>query len=851
MKNYKEITNRYLKQNIKRTLLTIFGIILSVSLITAISTIIGSVREGIKTEEIENRGAFHGIYRGVEGDKIEKLSQDKRVAKLGIEKYLGSIPITETNDLDNQYFGGYTPYKYIELKAMDKNARELQSIKLTEGRLPENQKEIIIEEDAFNKMEKPVELGDKLEFKIGERRGKEEGDLYIEEFLDKDSQEYTVVGKISAKQKWNRKISFVGITGIDKMDRTGKYDVVLSLENIKDAYQQLESLKNVAQVEDLEAHERLLRLYVEGISETFNTSMLLMLALIMAIIVVSTIAVIYNSFNISVIERIEQFGLLRSIGATPGQIRRLVYREAGLLSLIGIPLGHIAGVLAMKIVFLIIGKMSIGAEIVQFIDIKVFPQVIVFSTILGAVTIFLSARGPATKAGQISPLEAIRGNSIVKQEKIKKKRTIGLIRLIFGIEGEIAYKNLARNKKRFLITVFSMSISIMLFITFSSFAQMGFTTIGKHDQDMGDIAISGEIEEVDQLVDDLKKVEGVKSVYNFRQDYGQIDFEKDRVNPSYLKEEENQSLAISEEGKVLNNIELITIGDKDLKDLEKHLKTGEIDIEKMNRENGVLVINTTSFNTQKGDKLFKDAFKYKIGDTVDFVEYNHEDKAKQTRLKVVGSLDQGLLSYKYNRHGAVSFYTTEEVMEKVKGEELTSNIFIFLEENADKKPIRSYLKELEEKNEYYNIVDYAEEAQNARQFMIIMSIFLYGFVVVISLISAINIINTISTNIILRTKEIGTIKAIGMSQKAVKKMISLESIYYGIYSTIIGGSLGLLFTRLFHNLFVGVTDFNYVWPVKNILIASFGAIIISILAGKYPLRKINHKLIVESIKEDN
>lgn len=176
----------------------------------------------------------------------------------------------------------------------------------------------------------------------------------------------------------------------------------------------------------------------------------------MALIIVSTIAVIYNAFNISVIERISQFGLFRSIGATPKQIKNLVYREAFLLTVIAIPLGFGLGVIAMKVVLYIISLIQDDIALFENMKISISPIVFLVTSVLASITVFLSARGPARRASKVSPLEAIKNTKDVKKEKIKKTGNTRIIRKLFGIEGEIAYKNLNRNKKRFIITVFSM-----------------------------------------------------------------------------------------------------------------------------------------------------------------------------------------------------------------------------------------------------------------------------------------------------------------------------------------------------------------------------------------------------------
>ncbi len=144
-----------------------------------------------------------------------------------------------------------------------------------------------------------------------------------------------------------------------------------------------------------------------------------LLIFVIVLIVISTIAVIYNAFNISVLERINQFGLLRSVGATPEQIRGgIVLREAGILSIIGIPIGLFSGVLAMKIVLYIIKLLKTDFRLVNDMEINISSTVFIISIIVGIITVFLSAIGPTRQAGRISPpLEAIRSTRNIKKGK--------------------------------------------------------------------------------------------------------------------------------------------------------------------------------------------------------------------------------------------------------------------------------------------------------------------------------------------------------------------------------------------------------------------------------------------------
>ena len=148
-------------------------------------------------------------------------------------------------------------------------------------------------------------------------------------------------------------------------------------------------------------------------------------------------------------------------------------------------------------------------------------------------------------------------------------------------------------------------------------------------------------------------------------------------------------------------------------------------------------------------------------------------------------------------------------------------------------------------------MDVEEEAREQGKIIMVMNIFLYGFVTIITIISSINIINTVSTNIILRVKEIATLRAIGMDKRKLKKMLALESLYYGIYASLIGVAISIVLNIIMYRLFEGIYKFNYIFSLGNIVVGVVGTLTISLLSGLFPLRHIESKPIVEGIKEEN
>ena len=858
MNSYKQITYKYLKQQRNRTLLTILGIIISVAMISSIGTIIESARNSMIKEATRDYGSYHASLSNLDEKEIHALENHVEIEEVGISKKEGSARVAEVTEEEKEMFGDSIPYRYIEVEGYDQKALELLPYKISEGRSPETSREIAIEKWMVSYFEEEIKLGDNIKLSIGDRKlndNKEEIDFELI-----GEKEYTIVGFIEPTLRWRGNLITKGITGIEEEEDTRvNYSAYVKLTNIKNAQERLTTIAESMGIdsESISLNNKVLRLSAESADEMFNGTLKMILIFVVGLIIVSTIAVIYNAFNISVLERISQFGLLRSVGATPSQIRGIVLKEAFILSIISIPIGILSGIGAMKIVFYIISKLKFDNSFLKGMEVSISLTVFLISIVIGLITVFLSAIGPARKAGKVSPLEAVRNTGSFKKETFTKVKRSSFVRRILGVEGEIAYKNLRRNRKRFIITVFSMVISISLFITFSSFSDYMFKAGIIETSTNGNFSIWMEdTEDFDIIQKELKGIKDVKRVYKLRKIDGEVLLEENKIS-KIMKETSPHVLDEKEEELIkIHNVEVYTIGDENFDVLKTVLEEGTINREELEKGNGVLVINNTyAQNIKTGNRKLIEGYNLKPGDKVPFSSYNFNEEGKDLvykELTVKGVLKRGILEDEYNLNGSINIVTTEKNLKNIVGEGVANSarMIIEMEENFDPEPIKSYLEEKEKTMPYFNYVDYAKVAEESKAATIVTSIFLYGFVTLITLISSINIINTISTNIILRTKEISMIKAVGMTQGGIKRMVALESLFYGVYAAVIGGAIGTGLAYMMFTLIIRLSDFQWVIPWKNIGIACVGATMVALFSGIFPLKRINEGIIVENMKAD-
>ena len=866
MNLYTSLTLRYLKENKKRTIVTIIGIILSTALICGIGNIYNSLMDYQIRETVSNNGDFHATIYDVQKKDLSKVTKNA-----GISKY------AYIEDLD---FGKYNDENVLlDIKSYDKVAFDGYQISLKEGKLPTNNKEIVLSEDSSILREKKI--GDTINLNVGKRVTKDGDELTgywmedDEKLIDIHKEESKIVGIINKPgfEYGKRITTAITYLNINTMGDKESVNVSISANKPKEIY-------NIASVisknlglkvegivdedtdsyynnetgvyyENLQFNEHLLRLQGASAYDNIDRGMYKIIILVTSLVIICTIATVYNAFSISISERKKQFGILNSIGATKSQTTKLVLMEAFIVSVIGISLGLLAGTFAIDIVFKIVGSLY-ERSIIGELGLRVVynPAIIILSAIIVIITILISAILPARQAAKISPLEAIKNSSNLKIGKVKDSK---IVRALFKAEGVLAYKNLRRNKKKFRITLFSLIISVVIFISFSGFMTLFINAnkvqLGQLNYDLS----LGSTSEMDKnSLEELKNIDGVNRLA-VANDYGMgIYIPENKIN------KENEDLINSSgyfstekvDNKTVYNIpNCLTKLPGDFEISKINLKEGSFDKKEAIKENGVILVRKTYYE-EPGKKYELELTNYKVGDTVKAytVEYEGDKEIrKETEFKIMAITDDipiGNYQYKYM---GLDFITYDEVGKKLGFDSSTTKINIST--NGDENT-RNAVKDIA--NQYgYDVTDKMEEVKTMDDTLMVMQIFVYGFVTVISLVSITNIVNTISTNINLRKRELAIIKSIGVTPNGFNKMIYLESLLYGALSLVYGIPLGIGLVIIMNRILGDVIQFGLVLPWSAIVISIVGIFVITFISAYIPMRKINKENIIENIRQES
>ena len=578
----------------------------------------------------------------------------------------------------------------------------------------------------------------------------------------------------------------------------------------------------------------------------------MIIIIVTVLVVICTIATVYNAFSISISERKKQFGILNSIGATKSQIIKLVFIEAFIVSVIAIPIGIVCGTISIDLVFRFIQRFFENSFIADMnLRVVYNPYIIIGSILIVLITIGISAILPAITAAKISPLEAIKNSSNLKIGKVKDSK---IVRFIFKTEGVLAYKNLRRNKKKFRITLFSLIISVVIFISFSGFMELFIKANQVQSSQMNyDLYLyKNGFAEDDKIINELKKVKGIENFsinneYSIGTNVGENNINKgykELIEKYFTKENKNDEVVYD-----FSNSLFFFPGDEAISKLK--LKTGKFDKETAIKENGIILRNK-SYYEELGKKGDVSLTNYKVGDIIDAYEIGYDEKndkeiIETVKLKVLATTEDLLPGQLSSSYMGLDFITYDEV-----GQKLGFNINkgrMYISTNKEENT-RKAIKEIAEKYGY-TVNDEIEYARKNEQSMMAMKVFVYGFVVVISLVSITNIVNTISTNINLRKREFAIIKSIGVTPSGFNKMIYLESLLYGALSLIYGIPIGMGITILMNKTLGDVINLGMVIPWNAIIISFVGIFIITFIASYIPMKKINKENIIDSIRQES
>lgn len=893
MKLLNKLTYNNLKLNKKRTVVGIIGILLAVALLTAVSTFAMSAKDSLVEFEKKAEGNFHYEFEGVNADELGTFENNRNVESYFYTKDLGYAKL---EDCQNDY----KPYAYVT--AYDAKGLEELKVNLVEGRLPQNENEILMPTHVVTNGRLDIKVGDTITLNVGKRMSEDfelnQGNPFHDEnderIIDTTTHTYKIVGMIerpgkiiepnsapgytfiTTQSKFDGNITvFVRFTKKALKDLDSVVPAVLGVD--KEAYKIYFNFNKYYDLEDYSMEERtellekagkeiekakydftdnnrLIALEGMPLDDAMIKSLFAVAVIVTLIIITSSVFCIRNLFLISTTEKVKQYGVLASVGATRKQIKKSVLFEALLMGLVGIPLGLILGLLATFILIKVCNWLLVDLSSMFNLTLifNVSPWAIIISVILSIITIYLSALKSARMAARLAPLDAIRSTADIKVDS-KKVKCPKIISKIFKIGGTISYKNMKRNKKKYKTAIVSIFLCVATFIPLSYFVSLTFSitrmAYKEFSYDMRVFDKSGDKKGFEEKLNEIARLDEVK-------DYSIVSNTAFLIeDPKYLTEDyinfRGPNYSISQEDSDIDkqyySMEFVALDDRSY---TSYVKSLGLDVSKT--KDKVILLNKYSgmaYNKEKGstDLAEIDILNVTANSTVKgyFMENGLD---KELDITIAAITDKKPIA-EVSTSSATMIVNMEYFSSLVENNGGYGKILYI---STDKNMALG--EEIEEilKGYDYGIDDIKEQAQAMKSIFTIIAIFMYGFITVIALIGITNIVNTLNTSMELRSREFATLKSLGMTSNEFSSMVNLESIFIGTKALVFGVPIGLVLSYLLNKV---LTNGSFTIAFNPPILATLGAVVfvyaLLLLIMHYAIKKVNKKNIIDTIRNEN
>lgn len=875
------LTSKHIWSNKKRTWVTIIGVALCTALICSVTTLVASFRGFLINTTIAEDGDYHTVAYEVSYDETEKLLANAEIEEAAVVREIGYSDTLQSQNADKPY---------LHIQQFSRTAMKNLPVDLIEGRLPETEEEIVVSQHMMDNGGMEVELGQKLTLNIGSRQFSGEqipvAKAYIpgETLIHPIQKTYTVVGitqRLGSELYEDPGYTAFSILEEASMEPGDVYNVYAKLTHPQDGFEQWPQILSKAGIDASHAdyNTMLLGFYGSFSNNAYDTMFFSLAAVVIALIMVGSVSVIYNAFAISATERKQQFGILASVGATRKQLRHSVNLEGLIIGAIGIPLGIILSFVGIGITLKVVngllsGMLNTDVPLTMIIS----PWLTLVAVLIAAVTIFLSVRIPARRAAMTSPIEAIRSSKEIKKEgRVKKNR---LARKIFGFEADLALKQLQRSRKRYRVTIFSLVVSLVLFIGFSGFsyymqksADMQFQSV---DYDFV-VHISGADvtttnAQAGRIAQRLKTHDATQAAYPYSSTHGEIALSPDVFTQEgqqellYPKDEYGNPVQSEDSPVDLNAAEqtagilLYGMEDEAFNELaaEQGASIGASSLP-------AIVYNQNMVTSYTQQKKLEFAPIQRIQQPVDatislssYIENSGQEEQEPQEItipiQILAATDQGIPGLQAGANYLVLVIPQSQFIQLSAqyGIDSTSEVYVY---SSDPTRTAEFLEgeemeDLMQEADPY-ILNIAEQMAAMNRILLIVSIFCYGFIALMALITVTSVLNTITTNMQLRRREFAMLQSIGMTPRGMNKMVCFESIFYGLKAILYALPIGIGVCYLLYRSLSGVYLFPFSLPWTAILIAVAAVFVLVFITMWYSTAKMRKQNIVESIRQES
>lgn len=853
MNIFNKVTLQSLKKSRTRTIVTIIGVVLSAAMITTVATFAVSLQNYLVNSSAVKYGSWHVEFLDVDSAFVQERSQDKGVKNTAAIENIGYAVLSDGENPDK-------PYLFVT--CFNEKAFEDLPINMISGRLPQNSSEVLIPAHLSANGGINYAVGDTISLSIGDRvdgNGKLTQHIPYnaeaeETLVPKAEKTYTVVG-ICERPSFEEATSpgYTLITAADPADQADSFNVFVTLDNPREVQRYA---KDKAGGYSTIFNDYVLRFMGLSDDTLFNTLLYSVGSILVVLIMLGSVFLIYNAFNISLNERTRQFGILASVGATSKQLRDSVLFEGVCIGAVGIPIGLAVGIGSITLVISLIAgnfKNILSTDVPLLLTISV--PALIASAVISMITILISAYIPARKAARRPVLESIRQTNEVRIES-KAVKTSGFAQRAYGLEGMLALKNFKRNKKRYRSIVLSLTLSVVLFVSANAFGetlkQAARQSVVDSDYDICFTTQNMDESDLFRLYDKLKAVDGV-----YESSYQAVSTYSCAARASDFSERYREALGLTSPDETVDlPLDIQFVEDRVYLEFIKDLG---LPADEYTGQNAKM----TAVAKAKGES--EQAGKSSLYNLFDHSSMNFtvmpgsgngtpEGSGKAVSLTFVDTIPVDTLprqssSVKDATFMIVAPYQLKSSFEP--GGDAVTGLTFRSENSAQSVAEMKKMIQSEGITSNYNLYNANEIFEQNRNIVFVVDVFTYVFVFMISLIATANVFNTISTNIKLRRREFAMLRSVGMSDRDFNKMMNFECAFFGMKTLLFGVPIAVLFSWLIYKgMVAGGAEIGFIFPWASLIISVLGVFFLVFITMLYATRSIKKENIIDALRDD-
>lgn len=799
MMDYLAVVPKYMSGHKKKTRLIIISVALAVALVTAIFSMLDFMIQYEKQSVLRETGNYHIVLK--DAADAEKQAVANRI------------------DVENSGSGiffnnGSLNGKECSLLATDKQFAEDMNVRLAEGVYPEAQNDVALEEWIARDLN--LNVGDTVTLALddGSQRQCMISGLF-EDFSSTKARALpgVLISMQDAASLNNEKATYFFVRFKDGV-------------NIGEAITEIQNNGGIAP-DRIGRNEKLMAV----IGQSKDTRALQIYAagsVLFVIVLVAGVLMISNTFNISVMERIRQFGLLRCIGASRSQVKKIVRREGFYVLLRALPVGLALGI-GVSLVCTLILKFMVSAYYGDMNVLNVSLIGIAAGAAVGVLSVFLASSSPAKKASRVSPVNAVTGSN---EFSISKKRKQGWLTRMFRVETALGLNNAFLKKKTFVLMVFSIAVSIIMFFGFQVLLDFTYSSMKVTKPYTPDISVVSEQKISGDLQTRIAALPGVDKVYGRMFGYVNASFDPSRLTESYRQEiggiEQTGDGFFTPKEKSW----LISYDQNQLEWAKEDLLEGTLSEKDLNEKGGVIAVASHLRNN-----VTSNTCSLRLGDKV---RIETPDGLKE--MTVTGILRS--VPFSSPELCMTTFITTEQNFTMLTGENSYEILDVQLDSSGQEQTVTG-IKGMLGSGDTFS--DRRQKNEENDQIFLSMAVFVYGFLAVIAMISILNIINTMNTSVASKIRYLGILRAVGISGRQLQKMIWTEAAAYSLTGCVLGSALGILLQMTLMDGILSYYHFTWEFPWTQTALIFAGIVAVAALSVIGPLKRIRRQGISEVI----